>query len=221
MHAQTAERPKPAELVNRLVAVGIGLRKIDSIGNEGAANPKPAKRSDNKFSARRLSESYAAKYLEDIKQLARLPRTEVDKCVAAHLRAKSKNKETREVASVIELHLRMARAEAPPKQADVIEDFANLRYHESNPTHSSAASINADNNSGVSSDPEDRQALREDAAQRALESLVRWGLGRASPWPTPPRLHIDQKLSVETITFTIAILSMINLSHYENEVQIN
>jgi len=124
--------PSPSQLVDSLIQSGNDLRRLDVLDLEGTAGLSSSERERTRTKILDVASGHARKYRDNLLQFARLPQQRAKDEINASLAANRKISGLPDIFKVIELHLRLVRADTPPSESRIIWDFGNLRY--ANPT---------------------------------------------------------------------------------------
>jgi hypothetical protein len=123
---------KPAseiwQIVDSLILSGNDLRRLDVLALEGTAGLSSSECKRTRSKILEVASGHARKYRGHMLQLAKLPKNRADDEIHARSAANGKVANLVEIIKVIDLHLRLARAETPPSESRIIWDYGNLRY---------------------------------------------------------------------------------------------
>ncbi|MCB1129568.1 MAG: hypothetical protein KDN05_00465 [Verrucomicrobiae bacterium] len=119
---------EPRQLVDSLIQSGNDLRRLDELDLEGTADLRTSERTRVQSRISDVANGHARKYRENLLELARLPQNRVNDEIAASLASEKTVRDLPEIVKVIELHLRLVRADTPPSERRIVWDFGNLRY---------------------------------------------------------------------------------------------
>lgn len=122
----------PSQLVDSLIQSGNDLRRLDVLDLEGTAGLSASERERTRTKILDVASGHAQKYRDHLLQFARLPLHRAKDEINDSLAANRKISGLPDIVKVIELHLRLVRADTPPSESRIIWDFGNLRY--ANPT---------------------------------------------------------------------------------------
>jgi hypothetical protein len=129
-------KPSKAEVismkVNELYELGYGLVRIDRLNVEGAAVTGAAlgqNAADNVGQqATDLGFNYGTLYVNKLREIRKFPRSSVEAAVDARYAANPSAPANRLVYSTLKLHLSSAFAGLNLDPADVVQDYASVRY---------------------------------------------------------------------------------------------
>lgn len=120
--------PSPSQLVDSLIQSGNDLRRLDVLDLEGTAGLSSSERERTRTKILDVASGHARKYRDHLLQFAKLPQQRAKDEINAHLAANRGISTLSGIVKVIELHLRLVRADTPPSESRIIWDFGNLRY---------------------------------------------------------------------------------------------
>ena len=137
-------------IVSRLKVEADALRRLDSLALEGTAGLPKARAQSHQGTNQNLAFAYAARYQQDLGQLADLPHDAVDEVLEPLVRSESISSPNGGVYRTMSLHRRMARASSgpswweqyfslqssrvggsrieKPSQQEIVQDYQALRY---------------------------------------------------------------------------------------------
>jgi hypothetical protein len=132
----TTPKPSKAEVislrVNELYELGYGLVRIDRLNVEGVAVTGAARgqnAADNVGQqATNLGFNYGTLYVNKLREVRKLPRSSVEAAVDARYAANPSAPANRLVYSTLKRHLSSAFAGLNLDPADVVQDYAGVRY---------------------------------------------------------------------------------------------
>lgn len=122
------QAPAPWQLVDTLIQSGNDLRQLDVLDIEGTAGLRSSEREQVRTKILGVASGHARKYRDHLLQLARLPQQRAKNEIDARLAANRKISRLHDIVKVMDLHLRLVRADTPPSESRIIWDFGNLRY---------------------------------------------------------------------------------------------
>lgn len=122
------KRPGSRELIDSLIESGADLRRLDVIDLKGTAGFRSSERTRIQSRISSVASGHAMKYRNHLLELARFsPRHTKDE-LDARLISEDKIRDLPDLVKVIDLHLRLVRANTPPSESRIIWDFSNLHY---------------------------------------------------------------------------------------------
>lgn len=119
---------EPWQRVDSLMLSGNDLRRLDVLDLEGTAELSSSARERMRTKILDLASGHARKYRDHLIQLAKLPKKRVTEEINARADANGKITNLPAILKVIDLHLRLTRADTPPSESRIIWDFGSLRY---------------------------------------------------------------------------------------------
>lgn len=120
--------PSASQLVDSLIQSGNDLRRLDVLDIEGTAGLRSSERERMRTKILDVASGHARKYRDHLLELGRHSPQRVKDEMNTRLRSKGRIDGLPDIARVIDLHLRLVRADTPPSESRIIWDFGNLRY---------------------------------------------------------------------------------------------